>query len=672
MNQHSFCPDRIGIEIGGTFTDMVMAAPDGTLRTGKIPSTPGAVERAVLGVIDESGAGLEGVKRLAHGSTVATNALLTRQGGATGLLTTEGFRDVLILARADRNHNIFDMRYRHPEPPIRRRMIAEVPERIDADGEIITPLDEDTSWKAVQALLDQGAEAIAISLLHAWRNPVHERTLAGLIRERAPHVNLSLSHEVSPEFREYERSLTTVVNAYVGPVVAGYVARLDEGLRKRGHAGVMQIMQSNGGTLPAPVAGDNAVRMLLSGPAAGVRAAMWFAQRNGIEDAITLDMGGTSTDVAIAPRLTVPIVPQLVIDGLPVRTATVDMATIGAGGGSIAAIDAGGFLAVGPASAGAQPGPVCYGLGGEGATVTDAQVVAGILRPGRFFGGKMALHSNLAAAALHPLDPKGAAAAADSVLRIVNANMAGAVRLVSTTRGIDPAGFTLIAYGGGGPLHAAGVAQELGLRRVLVPWSPGLVSAFGLLVADTVLDTAQSDLQPLSDTTLDAARLDALIARAAETARAGGLEPEICKTQLALDMRYGGQAFELSVPVSARAQDAATLRGLFEAEHRQRYGYARASLPVEVVGYRLRVGHASGGDLHSPLPDGTGGPPEYNEIALEGRRLSAAFLPRSALACGAHLDGPAVLEEPTSTTLVPPGWRATCLPTGDVMLEATT
>jgi N-methylhydantoinase A len=258
------------------------------------------------------------------------------------------------------------------------------------------------------------------------------------------------------------------------------------------------------------------------------------------------------------------------------------------------------------------------------------------------------------------------------VLRIVNANMAGAVRLVSTTRGIDPAGFTLIAYGGGGPLHAASVAQELGLRRVLVPWSPGLASAFGLLVADTVLDVAQSELHALSDKTLDDARLTALLERAAETARACGLDPHTCETQLTVDMRYVGQAFELGVPVPVHVQDAVTLRELFEAEHQQRYGYSRASLEVEVVGYRLRILSESKGELHPPLPDGTGGPFEHHEIVLEGQRLTAAFLPRSALACGAQIDGPAVLEEPTSTTLIPLGWRGTCLPTGDLMLEAMT
>jgi N-methylhydantoinase A len=447
MTDALFHPDRIGIEIGGTFTDMVMAMPDGSLRTGKTLSTPGAVENAVLTVIDESGAALAGGRRLAHGSTVATNALLTRKGSATGLLTTAGFRDVQILARAGRDHNIFDMRYRHPEPPIRRRMIAEVPEHIDAQGTIITPLDLDGAWRAVQELLDRGAETIAISLLHAWRNPVHERALAAMIRERAPHVTLSLSHEVLPEFREYERSLTAVINAFVGPVVAKYVAGLDAGLKERGHTGVLQIMQSNGGTLPAPVAGDNAVRMLLSGPAAGARAAMWFAQRNGIKDAITLDMGGTSTDVAIAPNLTIPIVPQVVIDGLPVRTAAVGMETIGAGGGSIASLDEGGFLGVGPASAGAQPGPACYGLGGQGATVADAQVV--VLRRYRVLSPGVQLSIYTVRFALRPMGRNGGG---DGVLASLTIERNGASIAVGATgnEALLPGGIVELRLPGGG------------------------------------------------------------------------------------------------------------------------------------------------------------------------------------------------------------------------------
>ena len=314
----STAKDRIGVEIGGTFTDLVWAGADGELHTGKTPSTPSAIQEAVLRVIEEAGRPLSAVERVTHGSTVATNALIQRKGAAAGLLTTRGFRDVITIGRGDRDHDIYNMQYRRPEPPIRRSMVREVTERIAPDGSVITPLDLEAAWTEVQAFIDQGVEGIAVCLLHAYRNPQHEKAVSAMIRERAPHIAVSASHEISPEFREYERSVTTVVNAFVGPVVETYVGRLEKGLADGGYSGVLQIMQSNGGVMPAAAAGSNAVRMLLSGPAAGVRAAMWYAARNGISNAITLDMGGTSTDIAIAPGLVPAMVPELKVDGLPV------------------------------------------------------------------------------------------------------------------------------------------------------------------------------------------------------------------------------------------------------------------------------------------------------------------------------------------------------------------
>jgi N-methylhydantoinase A len=661
---------RVGVEVGGTFTDLVWAAPDGSLRTGKTPSTPQAIEEAVLQVMREAGVPFAAINEVVHGSTIATNALLTRRGAQAGLITTAGFRDVITIGRADRNHDIYNARYRHPASPIRRRAVREVPERIGADGAVLQPIDLERAWTEVAALLADGVDGIAICLLHAYRNPAHEKALAALIRERAPQVVVSASHEVSPEFREYERTMTTVVNAFVGPVVSRYIDRLDAGLRAGGYGGVLHIMQSNGGTMPAASAGNNAVRMLLSGPAAGVRAGLWYAERNNIRDVITLDMGGTSTDVAIAPGLRSQIVPELTIDGLPVRTAAVDMVTIGAGGGSIAVVDPGGFLTVGPQSAGAVPGPACYDRGGDRPTVTDAQVVAGILRPARFFGGRMALRPDKAEAALAGLGQTGGVTgAADSVLRLVNAAMASAARQVSTARGIDPRDFAIVAYGGGGPLHAAHVAEELDIISVLVPWAPGLTSAFGLLVADTLIDLFESDLQPLSDATLDAARLARLHARASDAAAANGLAPDSYAVAVALDMRYAGQAFELPIWVGDPPADAATLRGLFEAEHRRRYGYARARLAVEVVGYRIRLSRSADAHLVPPLPSGRGDPPEMIDATIGGLRMAATFIARDALAVGTTLAGPAVVEEATATTLVPPGWTLRCLPSGDLLLE---
>jgi N-methylhydantoinase A len=662
--------ERVGAEIGGTFTDLVWAKSDGTLGVAKVPSTPSEIEKAVLDAIADAGIDLKTVDQVAHGSTVATNALLTRRGAQAGLITTLGFRDVMEIGTHDRIGNIYNILYRKPASPIPRRLVREVDERINAAGEILTPIDLEAAWAEVQALIDQGVDAIAICFLHAYNNPAHEKLLAELVRERAPGLPVFASHEVSPEFREFERTMTTAVNAFVGPVVERYIGSLDTKLRGDGYDGVLGIMQSNGGMMPAAAAGSNAVRMLLSGPAAGVRAAVWFARRNGIENIITLDMGGTSTDVAIAPGLVPRMVPELLVDDLPIRTTAVDMATIGAGGGSIGAIDAGGFLAVGPQSAGAVPGPACYGRGGNKPTVTDAQIMAGILRPARFFGGQMTLRPDLAEQALAGIGlPGGAREAADAVLRMVNGNMAGAVRLVSTARGIDPRDYTLVAYGGGGPLHGAQVAEEIGITRVLVPWSPGLTSAFGLLVADTIIDVVQTRLHPLGDETLNAARIAGLHELAAETARAMDLEAGSYESRIGLDMRYGGQAFELAIWTDGKPKGTAELREMFEKEHILRYGYARGKLPVEIVNYRMQLIRRMEGVGATPLPDGRGDAPETAQAIVGGTVVDATFHPRTALTVGKTIAGPAVVEEPTSTTLVPPGWNLTVLASGDLLLE---
>ena len=661
---------RVGVEVGGTFTDLVWQDAEGQLHTGKTPSTPQAIHEAVLRVLSDANVSLAQTSQFTHGSTVATNALLTRRGARTGLITTSGFRDVLIIGRSDRDHDVYNVRFRHSKPPIRRSMVREVPERISANGAVLIPIDLEETWRQVVGFLDQGVTAIAISLIHAYRNPVHEQAIKRLINERAPHVVVSASHEISCEFREYERTVTTVINAFVGPVVAQYVEQLEVRLAAGDYRVVLQIMQSNGGAMPAAVARTSAVRMLLSGPAAGVCAAMWFAQRNNIKDAITLDMGGTSTDVAIAPSLSPKMVPQLSIDGLPVRTAAVDMETIGAGGGSIAFIDNGGFLSVGPESAGAMPGPACYGRSGDRPTVTDAQLIAGLLRPRRFFSGKMILHEDQAYAALETLaQTGGVSSVADAVLRIVNSNMAIAVRLVSTRRGIDPRDFTLVAYGGNGPIHAAMVADELGITRVLVPWAPGLASAFGLLIADTMIDVAYSDIHPLSDRSFDLEQVEKLQVRAEESALRTGLPADGYTLALGVDMRYAGQAFELTIWTDGRVTTASALRHRFDTEHRQHYGYARDNLSIEVVSYRIRIVRKNRAVPATPLPTGAGPAPEVVIITIEGNKYTAALLARETLLVGARVSGPAIVEEPTSTTFVPLNWGAEVLPSGDLLLR---
>jgi N-methylhydantoinase A len=661
---------QIGVEIGGTFTDLVWLRQDGAVTTGKVPSTPGNIHQAVLDAVATAQVPLAQVDQFSHGSTVATNALLTRRGSATGLVTTRGFRDVVEIGTHDRVGNIYTAFYRKPKAPVVRRNVCEIDERIDAQGAVTMPLDLDAAWKQVQPLLQSGVTSLAICLLNAYRNPEHERALAAMLRERAPEVEVFASHEVSPEFREYERTVTTTVNAFVGPVVKGYVDRLEAGLAKDGYKGALRLMQSNGGIMPASAAGSNAVRMLLSGPAAGVRAAIWFARRNDIHDVLTLDMGGTSTDVAVAPDCEARIVSELVVDDLPIRTTAVDMATVGAGGGSIASIDAGGFLNVGPASAGAVPGPACYERGGNLPTVTDAQVVAGLLRPAHFFGGRMTLRADLAEQALAKLDLPGTVAEkADAILRMVNSNMAAAVRLVSTQRGIDPRTYTLVAYGGGGPVHGAMVAEEVGMTRVLVPWSPGISSAFGLLVADLIVDVVRARMEPLTDASLDAAAVAQVKAECDRQAQRLGLAANDYAVDVGADLRYTGQGFEITVWNPEGIASAARLRELFEAEHQRRYGYARSTLPMQVVNLRGRIVRRNEAKLRTPRPPAEAQQPQVQDVVLGGRTLAATFMPRANLAPGQSIAGPAVLEENTSTVIVPPKWTARCLESGDLLLE---
>jgi N-methylhydantoinase A len=661
---------QIGVEIGGTFTDLVWLRKDGSVTTGKVPSTPGNIHQAVLDAVASVEAPLEQVDQFSHGSTVATNALLTRRGSATGLVTTKGFRDVIEIGTHDRVGNIYTAFYNKPRAPVVRRNVCEIDERIDAQGLVTTRLDLDAAWKQVQPLLQSGVTSLAICLLNAYRNPEHERALASMLRARAPEVEVFASHEVSPEFREYERTVTTTVNAFVGPVVKGYVDRLGAGLAKGGYAGALRLMQSNGGIMPAAAAGSNAVRMLLSGPAAGVRAAIWFARRNGISDVLTLDMGGTSTDVAVAPGCEARIVSELVVDDLPIRTTAVDMATVGAGGGSIASVDAGGFLNVGPASAGAVPGPACYDRGGKLPTVTDAQVIAGLLRPAHFFGGRMALRADLAEQAMADLDLAGTVAEkADAILRMVNSNMAAAVRLVSTQRGIDPRAYTLVAYGGGGPVHGAMVAEEVGMTRVLVPWSPGISSAFGLLVADLIVDVVRARMEPLTDASLDASAVAQVTADCGEQARRLGLAAGEYEVEVGADLRYTGQGFEITVWNPRGMADAALLRALFEEEHKRRYGYARSSLPMQVVNLRGRIVRRNDAELSTPRPAVEAQQAQVQEVVLGGKTLACTFMPRANLGPGQAIAGPAVLEENTSTVIVPPNWSARCLESGDLLLE---
>jgi N-methylhydantoinase A len=648
----------VGVEIGGTFTDLVWVRPDGGVGFAKVASTPAAPEQAALAALEKAGIDPSLLPELIHGSTVATNAVLTRTGARTAFVTTRGFRDVLELQRHDRWGNIYEVFYRKPEPLVPRDRALEVTERVDVDGQIVTPLDAESVRDALTAALAREAESVAVSLLHGYRNPVHEQEIAALAAEYAPDLPLTLSSDVLPEFREYERASTVVMSAYVRPVMQRYLDGLLRELRARGFAGSLAVMQSNGGILPAEAAARLAIRTLLSGPAAGVIGASAIARGAGLRDVITIDMGGTSTDVALLRDGHPVITNESKIDRLPLRVPMIDITTVGAGGGSIAWIDSGGLLDVGPASAGAEPGPACYGHGGTAPTVTDANVVLGLLRPEHFLGGEMRLYPDAATSAVASLglsaDPRETAA---QIARVVDANMTQAIRIVSTERGIDPSGHTLVPYGGAGPLHACRLAEALGMSRVLVPPFPGLVSAWGLLVADLIVDAARTDVLTAPPADAVEARLAALEARIREQIATQGLPGDGWTFDASIDMRYKGQAYELAVPVARPVRDAEALARRFHELHAERYGNARPADATQAVTFRLRAARPVTPLSPPPPPRGGTPTPGHADAVVDGTTRSIPYWDRETLPVGFSTSGPCVIEEPTATTFVPSGWH---------------
>src|SRR4051812_3449509 len=519
----------VGVDVGGTFTDLV-AVVDGELVTAKVPSVRGAEASGIAAAL--RAAKLTAVDVLAHGTTVATNALLERRGARTALVTTEGFRDVLEIGRQARA-SLYDLTARHPAPLVPRELRFTVRERVGPDG-VLVPLDEESLAAGVDAVREADVEAVAVCLLFSFLHPEHERRVGEALREALPDVRVSLSVELLPEFREYERCSTTAANAYLAPALSAYLAEIEP---------PPLVMQSSGGVVDAGAAADRPAACVLSGPAAGVAGAAFVAGAGGFEDVLTFDMGGTSTDVATVLGGQAQVTAESIVAGVPIRFPMVDVHTIGAGGGSIAWMDDGGALRVGPRSAGASPGPACYGRGGEEATVTDANLVLGYLRDGAILGGEVKLDRRLAEEALArlPVDAEG-------VIRVVNANMARALRVVSVERGIDPRGLALVAFGGAGPLHACALAEELGIERVLVPRASGVLSALGLAVADLRRDY-------IGDVEVDV--------------------PGATVTRY-VDARYPGQSHELTIQEGSD----------FHAAHERRFGF-RLDAEPEVVTRRL-------------------------------------------------------------------------------------
>jgi N-methylhydantoinase A len=674
---------RIGVDVGGTFTDFCLVDPrTGRLTVFKRPSTPhDQSEGIAAGLADHlarEGLTAAAVAFLAHGTTVATNALLEQRVTPVALLTTEGFRDVLELGRQIRP-DIYDLSADKPRLLVPGPWRLEVIERIGPRGDVLVPLDEAGARAAIRRLREEGAEAIAIGLLHSYANPAHERRLAELVREEHAQAYVSVSSEVMPEFREFERFSSTVLNAALGPVIRRYLRGFSTRVTALGIQAAPHIMRSNGGVMSPAQAEALPVSLLLSGPAAGVVGAIHVARQAGFADIITFDMGGTSTDVSLVRdgHLTVGRVRKL--GGYDVKQSMVDVHSIGAGGGSIARVDAGGFIQVGPESAGAVPGPASYGLGGELPAVTDANLVTGRLGPSGLLGGAMALQPEVAHRAVlkHVAEPLGLGAvdAALGVLAVVNASMLGAIRRISVERGHDPRGFALVAFGGAGPLHAAELARALDIPTVVVPAYPGVLSALGLLVCDVRTEFSATRIvqtQTLGRTDVDAA-FRPLEDQAREWLAREGVVDDRRRIVRAVDMRYVGQNHELTVTLPERWPRngvAPEIDRRFAALHRQVYGHGEAAA-TEVIAFRaLALGRIPRPRLRRPSATSRGArPPTTRPVWLSsGRPVSCTIVARDTLGIGQRVPGPAVIEQMDTTTLVLPGQVARADATGNLIV----
>ena len=653
----------LGVDVGGTFTDFLLWER-GRLRVYKRPSTPADPSDGVIAGLREMAARPDD---LVHGSTVATNALLERRGARTGLITTRGFKDVLVIGRQARP-KIYDLHPTRPEPLVPEDLRLEIDERVAGDGGVLRAPSVAEIDEALDTLCARGVESLAVSLLFSFTHPAHEQLVVE--RARARGLVVSASHEVLPEYREYERTSTTVVNAFVSPVMGRYLGRLEA---RVGGAGVrrLRVMQSDGGSLSAETAARLAVRTVLSGPAGGVAGAFAVAEAAGFPQAITFDMGGTSTDVGLCPG-TIPARDEVAVGGLPVRTPVADVHTVGAGGGSLARLDSGGALRVGPESAGADPGPACYG-GGDLPAVSDAQVVLGRLRPEHFLGGRMPLYPVRAHAALSGLAETfgGVEAAAAAVVRVANSNMERAIRVVSVERGHDPRDFTLVAFGGAGPLHACELAELLRIPRVLIPPFPGVLSALGMVAAPVTRDSFRSwlrVLRPDADTRRELQEATAdLRRRVVGELAAEGISTSRLRFELSLALRYVGQSYELLVP--APAPHPARILADFHTAHERRFGHADESRPVEAVTLRLR-GVLPGARLDLGAPPAADGDARLGTVeAWFDRPRRTALYDRDRLRPGDRLRGPAIVAQMDTTTVIPPGWLAKVDGSGNLVLE---
>ena len=680
---------RLGVDVGGTFTDILLINEEtGETHRAKTASTPEDQSIGVLRGIEractQAGVSMAEIAEVFHGTTVATNAILEGKGARVGLVTTEGFRQVLQIARSFVPGGLAGwIIWPKPEPLAALEDTVEVRGRIGSDGTVVTELDEDDVRAKLRILKDQGIEALSISLINSYANAAHEQRVGEIAAEELPGIAVSLSSSVLPELREYERTITTVANAAVQPQVAKYVANLESQLRDAGVEGKLSILRSDGGLVSAGVASDNPVNLLLSGPAGGVTGAAWVAEQAGFRDFLTFDMGGTSTDVALVQDLTPRVGRETTVGDLKVRATSVDVRTVGAGGGSIAHVPPlTQALRVGPQSAGASPGPAAYAAGGEEPTVTDANVVLGYL-PSDLAGGEIALDREAARASVKSIADatslSSIEAAAAGIIDIVNENMFGALRLVSVQQGFDPRDFALVAFGGAGPLHANALGKLTGAWPVIIPPSPGVLCAYGDATTNLRDESVRTLVRRFSDFTDDS--LHAILAELAATSRATlteeGLADADQEVVYSADLRYHGQGFEIPVTIDIDAFDGAgagieALRAAFDAEHERLFSFV-LDAEHEVVTVRATANgpkpDVAAPELEQGDADASQALRERHDIWVEGTEVEAGVYDRALLRAGNVVPGPAIVTEMDSTTLILPGHAATVHPSGSLLIR---
>ena len=665
---------RVGVDIGGTFTDSISISSSGVISTSKALTTPGQLSQGVIDAVSGLNLQIPEIEGFVHGTTAGLNAFLERRGAETALITTKGFRDVYEIGRANRP-DMYNLKYKAPKPLVARKDIYELDERMAANGQPVKKLAESELSRIADLVIGK-YQVVAVVLLHSYKNPAHEVEISDYLLKRDPNLLVVNSHAIAPEWREYERTSTTALSAYIAPIINEYLSNLGQRLKSIGLVPELRVMQSNGGVMSASTAKTKAIQTLFSGPVGGTIAGVHIGKTLDINRLICVDMGGTSFDVSLVVDHKAEIEPQTELQGLPILSPTVSMNTIGAGGGSIAYLSAG-ALRVGPRSAGAMPGPACYGRGGTEPTVTDANLALGRLPQLAKLGGSLALDVEASKRALNSVGSQlqlGVEGTASGIVSIVNASMANAIREITVSRGIDPRDFALVAFGGAGPLHAIAIAEELELHSVIIPSNPGVLSAYGMLQADTRHDLVSNYFANLDRVEMDhfSATLKSLEKRAEQILDDEGVEQSLRRLEPSVDLRYSGQEYTVRVewPNKWSVQKAIeSLPTMFEAEHLSRYGHNNPGERIEIV--NLRVTAIGVSILHEQdsvnLP--VSNEPSVNApLYFSGQWMEGEIFDRKSLSLGEVVHGPAVILEADCTSLIHPGWKAEVVKGGHLLV----